>query len=152
GNDRVARALAYESAASRALLEAEQAGIFQRAQRFAECVARHAELHREGTLGWQPIAGAQAAIRDLFANLIGNFLERARRPDASEFDAAGRARLVAMGRPDACGVSALDIRICHMLHWFNHCHTELTLVKCQARLAIRRKPSGPENHEGNLRR
>ena len=84
GDYRVARALAHERAAGRALLQAQQAGVLERSQRLAQRVARYAELLGQRALGRQPIAGAQAPIGKFLANLIGDFLECAQVADAAE--------------------------------------------------------------------
>ncbi len=124
GDDGVARALAHECAAGRALLQAQQAGVFQRSERLAQSVARNTKLLSQEALGRQPIAWPQAPTDQLGPNLIGDLFERARSFNGAELDAARRARfrasLLTMRRRGARSFVALDIRLSHMLHWFNH--------------------------------
>ena len=124
GDDGVAGALAHECAAAGALLQAQQAGVFQRPQRLAQGVARYSELLGQQALGGQSIAGPQAPIGQLDPNLLGDFFECARSLDRAEFDPVTRARFganfTAMRRGNPRGVLALDIGLSHMLHWFNH--------------------------------
>ena len=81
GDDGVAGALAHEGAAAGALLQAQQAGVFQRPQRLAQGVARYSELLGQQALGGQSIAGPQAPVGQLDPNLLGDFFECARSPD-----------------------------------------------------------------------
>lgn len=81
-------ALGDECAAGGALLQSHEAGVFERTQRLAQGIARHAELLGQRAFGRQAAAHAQVALRQFGADLFGDFLERARRADGPE----GRGR------------------------------------------------------------
>ena len=86
------RALADEGAAAGALVQLDQPGMLQAAQRLAQRVARHAELPGQRALAGQPAAHAQAAGGQLGADLRGDRLEGARRADGLEARGGGGIR------------------------------------------------------------
>ena len=61
---------------ARALLQLQQAGVFERAQGFAQRVARDPELLGERSLGGQPAPDPEPAGDQLGADLGGDLFER----------------------------------------------------------------------------
>ncbi|MCY1556949.1 hypothetical protein D9M68_937510 [compost metagenome] len=90
-DDHASGAFADERAAAGALLQADEPGMLERAKRFAQRVARDAELDGQRTLGRQPAADLEAALRKLGADLRGYFLEGAGRPDGFKARQHGRS-------------------------------------------------------------
>ncbi len=77
-----------EGAALDALLQPQDARHLQAAQRLPQDVAADAELLREIALRRQLVAGLEHAERQLLANALADFLERAPRVNGPELSAA----------------------------------------------------------------
>ena len=90
-----------EGAALDALLQPQHAGHFEAAQRLAQHVAADAELLREIALRRQLVARLEDAERELLANALADFLERAPGVDRPEFRRGRRAGGTMIGGPIA---------------------------------------------------
>ena len=97
-----------EGAALGALLQADDAGDLEAAQRFAQGVAADAELQRELALGRQLVARAQRAGGDLGADPLADLLEGAPGVDRLEDRRDARRGRGALGRD---GAAAFIVRI-----------------------------------------
>ena len=76
---------------------------FQTAQRLAQDVAADAELLREVALGRQLVARLENAERQLLADALADFLERAPGVDRAELTGRRRRRRAMIGSPVAPG-------------------------------------------------
>ena len=90
-----------EGAALDALLQPQHAGHLQAAQRLAQHVAADAELLGEIALRRQLVAGLEHAERQLLADALADFLERAPRVNRPKSRRGRRAGGTVIGGPIA---------------------------------------------------
>src|SRR6185436_18106151 len=90
-----------EGSALDALLQPKHAGHLKAAQRLAQDVAADAELLRQIAFGRQLVARLEDAERELLADALADFLERAPRVDRAKFRRGWRSSRAVIGNPFA---------------------------------------------------